>query len=78
MYGHREGEEGTCMDTERVRCVHVWTHRGWGGYMYGHRGWGGYMYGHLESGLGKCMDTQRVRGYMHGHTEGEVGTRMDT
>ena len=28
MYGHREGEVCTCMDTERVRWVHVWTHRG--------------------------------------------------
>ena len=28
MYGHTEGEVGTCMDTERVRWVHVWTHRG--------------------------------------------------
>ena len=23
MYGHREGEVDTCMDTERVRWVHV-------------------------------------------------------
>ena len=29
MYGHRGSEVGTCMDTERVRWVHVWTHRGW-------------------------------------------------
>ena len=28
MYGHTEGEVGTGMDTERVRWVHVWTHRG--------------------------------------------------
>ena len=28
MYGHREGEVGTCMDTERVRWVHVWTQEG--------------------------------------------------
>ena len=69
MYGHREGEVGTCMDTERVRWVHVWTHRGWGGYRYGHtervrwvhvwtqRGWGGYRYGHIEGEVGTCMDT---------------------
>ena len=28
MYGYREGEVGTCMDTQRVRWVHVWTHIG--------------------------------------------------
>ena len=49
MYVHTEGEVGTCMDTERVRWVHVWTHTG------------GYMYGHREGEVGTCMDTQRVR-----------------
>ena len=51
MYGHTEGEVGTCMDTERVRRVHVWTHRGGGGYMYRHR----------EGEVGTCIDTERVR-----------------
>ena len=51
MYGHTEGVVGTCMDTERVVGVHVWTQRGWGGYMYGHR----------EGEVGTCMDTERVR-----------------
>ena len=28
MNGHREVEVGTCMDTERVRWVHIWTQGG--------------------------------------------------
>ena len=27
MYGYTKCEVGTCMDTQRVRWVHVWTHR---------------------------------------------------
>ena len=46
MYGHIEGEG-----------VHVWTHRGCGGYMYGHREGEGYMNGHIEGEEGTCMDT---------------------
>ena len=34
-----------------MRFVHVWTHRGWGGYRYGHK----------EGEVGTCMDTERVR-----------------
>ena len=38
---------GKGRDTQRVRWVHVWTHRGWGGYMYGH----------IEGGVSPGMDT---------------------
>ena len=59
--------------------VHVWIHRGWGGYRYGYR----------EGGVGTGMDTQRVGwvhvwiirgwgGYRYGYLEGGVGTGMDT
>ena len=45
MYGHKEGEVGTCIDTERVRWVQVWTQRG--------LGW--FMYGHIEGGVGTSI-----------------------
>ena len=48
MYGHIEGEVGTAMDIHRVRWVHVWTLKGWAGYMHGH----------IDGEVGTCMDTE--------------------
>ena len=46
MYGHTHGSRGTCMDTDMVVGVHVWTHIAVG-VMYGHiHGLFGYIYGH--------------------------------
>ena len=44
-YIDTRGSGGTCMNTDMVLGVHVWTHMvGW--YMYGHTHGCGYMYGH--------------------------------
>ena len=67
------------MDTQRVKWVQVWTHRGWGGYMDGHLEGGYYRYRYMEGRVETCMDTwSELGGYKYGHIEGKLSTGTDT